>query len=165
MNNVPITWCYYDLWYKSVSCFYLIILKYLSTFPTKHQIPLDIIRYICLLYIKEEMYNIPINYQCPCNLQQCQIEWLKLNMYNMKVTDVNFKERTIWQNKIHCMTNNCHVMFSHICWKSCELCSREFCDKCMAKGRLMHYKTYYEKIDTIFNCNECIHHIPLNNGM
>lgn len=82
--------CYYDLWEYNISFYYLILLDLSSKLYIDIVFPIDIIRNLLNIYLKYEIQNIPFSLRCHCDLQLCQLKWLKL---------VNDKEFI----KIHCI--------------------------------------------------------------
>jgi len=102
----PSLFCYDDLWKDNISLYYLILLNLSTTFSIDITFPLDVIKYILIIYLKYEIQHIPIHLRCPCDLISCQRKWLKLKVNKTDLSPLTMP--TFYIKEGHCFTKNCH---------------------------------------------------------
>ena|ERR1041385_8966084 len=144
-----VTWNYYDLWEEKLTFIYLILGHFGSIYSIYNNIPIDVIKYICIIYLKNEICNIPHQFKCPCNDQKCQIEWFRLDIHPSK-RDGRFKDTVIWFKEIHCSTKNCHVIYEPLNYIKCWCCEGVFCQECEGEGERS------DRGEDMFTCYDCM---------
>lgn len=151
----------YELWLAKMSFNFLIL-----TIVFDNIIPIDIIRYILLIFLKIEQNQLSafFKWKSSCNNKECILKWWK-NNYN---TDSILTQASY----IHCCNESCHNIYLGIFGK-CQRCYKCFCEKCTDSNIDFTYTYRYRSIckechtiifkypEQLITCSDCFIKIPL----
>ncbi len=146
----------YDYWQGKISyLFFLLSIKITHLFPLHECFPIDLIKYILILYLKYDQQLLIFDRQCPCYEKQCIINWWKYSYINIdKYTED--KIYYYYYSPKHCNGKNCHKFIDpreisnkplvqiHDNHARCNRCHKEICESCCA---IIQCQNKYQKID------------------
>lgn len=146
----PHSYSYKELWDDNINFYYLILLSFSSTFSINIIIPLDVIKYILIIYLRYEIHNIPPHLKCPCDLISCQRKWITLEINHQKNKRRSYLLTDSYIKEEHCFTKNCHNIykFNRNYMRRCISCPRNYCYECQEE--------FEHDDDCDYYCDYCI---------
>ncbi len=184
-NNPNVTF-YYDFWKKKISILFFLLSTYSTILFSIHEnIPIDIIKYILILYLKIEQNQLKPDQQCPCSKKKCIRKWWALSYFE---NDMELHHRVIseyisqaYYIPKHCNNiDGCHKIFdsrfkeNNIIYQfycnstTCGMCLQKVCEDCCEYGYIHGYPLKSEEVDWIdldidaikygyfFICRDCL---------
>lgn len=154
---------FYKCWVKETIFYFIVLSRYMEySFSYGIHIPIEVIRYILIIYLKYDQQLLDPLFQYPfqCKHEKCIIKWwnmMKWLFYTHPFSSDVIKT-PLYINRIHfgdtiavehCSKQLCHNISNS--YKKCNCCNKMICSKCIDR------EWQVVSPDNIYNfvCDEC----------